>query len=261
MIRALNIAATGMEAQQLKIDVVANNLANVNTAGFRKSRVDFSDLLYETLQPAGAVAAEGREVPTGIQIGHGTRLAATQKDFSPGELRQTGNPLDLAIEGDGFFQVVMADGRMAFTRAGTFKTDSQGRVSTSDGNLLEPAITVPADAMQVTIARDGTVAATLAGQTQPTRLGQIQLTTFTNPAGLHNVGNNLLIETAGSGAPRQGAAGSAGIGSISQGFIEMSNVKVVEEMIELITGQRAYEANSRVIKAADEMLQSTTNLR
>jgi flagellar basal-body rod protein FlgG len=261
MFRALSTAATGMEGQQAKIDITAHNLANVNTAGFRKSRGDFEDLLYETLRSPGATAAQGREIPVGIQIGHGTRLTATQTIFSPGQLRQTGNPLDLAIEGAGFFQVNRPDGTTGYTRAGTWKTDSQGQLTTADGNLLEPAITIPPDAAKVTVGKDGTISVLLAGQTQPTQLGRIQLASFSNPAGLLRVGHNLFMETAASGQARQGTPGSDSLGSIGQGMLEMSNVKVVEEMIDLITAQRAYEANSRVIKAADEMLRATANLR
>ncbi|MCA9665496.1 MAG: flagellar basal-body rod protein FlgG [Myxococcales bacterium] len=261
MIRALSTAATGMEAQQTKIDVVANNLANVSTAGFKKSRADFADLLYETIRQPGTSAAQGREVPVGIQIGHGVELAATQTVFSTGQMRQTQNPLDLAIEGKGFFRVTTPDGQAAYTRAGTFKIDSQGQVTTSDGNLLDPPITVPADASKLTIARDGTVSVVVGNQTTPTQLGQIQIASFANEAGLEKLGRNLYRETAASGSPRQGNPGSNELGTVAQGFLEMSNVKMVEEMIELITGQRAYEASSRVIKAADDMLQATARLR
>jgi flagellar basal-body rod protein FlgG len=261
MLRALSTAATGMEAQQAKIDVVAHNLANVNTVGFQKSRTDFEDLLYETLRAPGTSASEGREIPVGIQIGHGSRLLATQTIFSPGQQQQTGNPFDLAIEGSGFFVVNLPDGRQAYTRSGTFKTNSQGQLTTADGNPIEPAITIPQDAIKVTVGRDGTVTALLAGQTQPTQLGKLQLAGFTNPAGLERMGHNLYLETAASGQARQGAPGSNDLGSLSQGVLEMSNVKVVEEMIELIVGQRAYEANSRVIKTADEMLRTTAQLR
>lgn len=261
MIRALSTAATGMEAQQMKIDVVANNLANVNTVGFKKSRTDFADLLYETVRQPGTSAAEGRQVPTGIQVGHGVELMATQGIFSQGQMRQTGNPLDLAIEGAGFFQLNTPDGRTAYTRAGAFKTDSQGQLTTADGNLLEPAITIPADATTITIGRDGTVTATVGGQATPTQLGKLQIVSFSNPAGLQRVGHNMFVESAASGAAKPGTPGSNELGAISQGFLEMANVKVVEEMIDLITGQRAYEANSRVIKAADDILRSTAQLR
>ncbi|MCC6748505.1 MAG: flagellar basal-body rod protein FlgG [Deltaproteobacteria bacterium] len=260
MLRALSTAATGMEAQQSKLDVVANNLANVNTAGFRKSRTDFADLLYETIRAPGTAAAEGREVPVGVQIGHGTKLVATQMDLGQGQLKQTDNPLDMAIEGDGFFAVSTPDGRTAYTRAGTFKTDSQGQLTTADGNILDPAVSIPADATKVTIGKDGTISALLAGQTQPTQLGKIQLVTFPNPAGLSRVGGNLFLPSQASGEAKQGAPGTNGMGTIAQGFVELSNVKVVEEMIELIVGQRAYEANSRVVRAADEMLQATSRM-
>jgi flagellar basal-body rod protein FlgG len=261
MFRALSTAATGMEGQQTKIDVVAHNLANVNTSGFRKSRAEFADLLYETVRTPGAAAAQGRENPTGLQIGHGSRLVSTQRSSAPGQLRQTGNPLDLAIEGGGFFQVSLPDGRMAYTRAGSFKTDSGGRVTTSDGNLLEPAITIPPDATKINIGKDGTVSVTLAGQTRPTQVGRIQLTSFANEAGLQALGGNLYTETQASGQARNGNPGTNEFGTLGQGMLEMSNVKVVEEMIELIVGQRAYEANSRVIKAADDMLRATANLK
>ncbi len=261
MFRALSTAATGMEGQQTKIDIVANNLANVNTAGFQKSRAEFADLLYETVRAPGAAAAQGRENPTGLQIGHGSRLVATQRNFSPGQLRETGNPLDLAIEGGGFFQVSLPDGRIAYSRAGAFKTDSGGRITTSDGNLLEPAITIPPDATKISIGKDGTVSVFLAGQNKPTQVGRIQLTSFANQGGLQAVGGNLYLETAASGDARSGNPGSKEYGTLAQGMIELSNVKVVEEMIELIVGQRAYEANSRVIKAADDMLRATANLR
>jgi len=261
MFRALSTAATGMEGQQAMIDITAHNLANVNTAGFRKSRADFEDLLYETIRASGGQAAQGREIPVGIQIGHGTRLVATQVLFTPGPQRQTGNPLDMAIEGTGFFQVSMPDGRMAYTKAGTFKTDSQGQVTTSDGNLLDPSITIPPDAIKLTIGKDGTFSVVLAGQTQPTQLGRIQLASFSNPAGLDRIGHNLYLETAASGPVRTGTPGTNELGTVAQGVLELSNVKVVEEMIDLIVAQRAYEANSKVIKTADEMLRATANLR
>jgi len=261
MLRALSTAATGMDAQQTKIDVVAHNLANVNTAGFKKSRSDFEDLLYETMRAPGTSAAEGRQIPVGIQVGHGARLVATPTNFSTGQLRETGNTYDMAIEGNGFFVVNLPDGKSGYTRAGTFRTDSQGQLTTADGNLLEPAVTIPSDVLSVTIGKDGTVSAMLAGQSQPTQLGKIQLASFSNPSGLEKAGHNIYTETAASGAARMGTPGTSDLGTITQGMLEMSNVKVMEEMIELITGQRAYEANSRVIKAADEMLRSTANLR
>lgn len=261
MIRALSTAATGMEGQQTKIDVVANNLANVNTAGFHKSRAEFADLLYETVRTPGAAASQGRELPSGLQIGHGSRLVATQKNFSPGQLRQTGNELDLAIEGSGFFSISMPDGRVAYTRSGSLKTDSSGRMVTAEGNLLEPSLTIPPDATKINIAKDGTVSVTIAGQSKPAQIGRIQLATFPNKGGLEAIGGNLYLETQASGNARMGNPGQGEFGTIGQGMLEMSNVKVVEEMIELIVGQRAYEANSRVIKAADDMLRATANLK
>ena len=261
MIRALSTAATGMEAQQARIDVTAHNLANVNTAGFKKSRADFEDLLYETIKAPGTAAAAGRETPVGIQIGHGTRMTATTSMFSTGPMVQTGNPMDLAVEGTGFFQVTLPDGKRSYTRAGTFKIDSQGQMTTVDGNLLEPALSIPADAIKVTIAKDGTVSVLVAGQTQPTQVGQIKTVSFANPAGLERSGHNLYHETKASGQAREGTPGSNELGTLGQGMLEMSNVKVVEEMIELIMGQRAYEANSKVIKTADQMLRATANLR
>ena len=261
MIRALSTAATGMEAQQSRIDVTANNLANVNTAGYKKSRADFEDLLYETVKAPGTAAAAGREVPVGIQIGHGTRMTATTTLFTSGQMVQTGNPLDMAIEGNGFFQVTLPDGNRSYTRSGTFKIDSQGQVTTVDGNLLEPALTIPSDAIKVQVAKDGTVSVLVANQTQPTQVGQIKLVSFPNPAGLERRGRNLYKETQASGQARENSPGSNDLGTIGQGMLEMSNVKVVEEMIELIMGQRAYEANSKVIKTADQMLRATANLR
>jgi flagellar basal-body rod protein FlgG len=261
MFRALATAATGMEAQQTQIDLIANNLANVNTTGFKKSRADFQDLLYQTMRAAGATTKQGNEVPVGLQVGLGVRPVSTQKMFSTGDMKQTDNPLDLAIEGNGFFQVVQPGGTIAYTRAGSFKTDSQGRLVTSDGFQIEPAITVPPDAVSVTILADGTVSATQAGQTAPVELGQIQLANFANPAGLENIGRNLMVPTQASGQAVVGTPGTLGMGTLSQGFLEMSNVKVVEEMIDLIAGQRAYEVNARVIQAADEMLRTSTQGR
>jgi flagellar basal-body rod protein FlgG len=261
MFRALATAATGMEAQQTQIDVIANNLANVNTAGFKKSRADFQDLLYQTMRPAGATSKEGHEVPVGLQVGLGVRSVASQKMFTTGDFKQTDNPLDLAIEGGGFFQVVQPGGTIAYTRAGAFKTDSQGRIVTGDGYPIEPAISVPPDAVSVTILADGTVSALQANQSTPVELGQIQLATFANPAGLENQGRSLMVPTQASGQPVAGAPGTLGLGTLSQGFLEMSNVKVVEEMIDLISGQRAYEVSARVVQAADEMLRTSAQGR
>ena len=258
--RALWTAATGMQAQQLTLDVISNNLANVQTAGFKRSRVDFQDLVYEMLQAPGASSAQGQEIPAGFQVGHGSRAVATQRLFIKGDLQQTGNPLDLAIEGDGFFQVQQPTGDIAYTRAGAFKKDSQGRLVTSDGFTLDPEITLPQNATSVTVGVDGTVSVTIAGQQQPQTVGQIQLARFTNPAGLESLGRNLFTPTQSSGDATQGTPGQDGLGTLIQGFVESSNVNVVEEMVGLIVTQRAYEINSRAIRTADDMMQTANNL-
>jgi len=261
MLRSLWTAASGMQAQQLNIDVLSNNLANVNTTGFKRSRADFQDLLYETLRLAGASSSSTTEVPTGIQLGHGTRPAAVQKIFMQGEYKQTKNELDIAIEGDGFFQITMPDGETAYSRAGAFKVDSEGRIVTSDGYLMEPEISVPDDSMQISIGTDGTVSVRQAGENQAAEVGTIQLARFINPAGLNSIGRNLFLPTSASGDVITGTAGEDGFGTLAQGFLEMSNVSVVEEMVNLITAQRAYEINSKSIQAADEMLQIANNLK
>lgn len=261
MMRALWSAATGMLAKQLDMDVIANNLANVNSAGFKKSRVDFQDLMYQTIRTAGSTVAQGSKVPTGIQVGLGTRAAAIQKVFSQGDFIQTENPLDLVIEGDGFFQVLLPDGSTAYTRTGAFKVDSEGRVVTSDGFVMEPELAVPANAVDISIGTDGTVTIQVAGENTPTELGQIQLARFLNPGGLMSIGRNLYKPTAASGDPAVGTPGLEGIGTIAQKFLEMSNVKVVEEMVNMIIAQRAYEVNSKAIQTSDEMLAAANNLR
>jgi len=261
MIRALFTAATAMTAQQLNIDNTANNLANVNTAGFKRSRVDFQDLLYQTPRMPGSPTAQGAEAPTGIQIGSGVRAASTQRIFSQGDFQQTDNPLDLVIEGDGFFQVLRGDGSTAYTRAGSFRKDANGRVVNPDGYSLQPEISIPAQAVNISIGTDGTVSVTLAGNNTPQQVGTIELARFANPAGLNAVGRNLFLPTTASGTAITGAPGSLGFGTLSQGFIEMSNVKVVEEMVNMIIGQRAYEAGSKAVQSADEMLAQANNLR
>ncbi len=261
MMRALWSAATGMLAKQLDMDVIANNLANVNSAGFKKSRVDFQDLMYQTIRTAGSTVAQGSRVPTGIQVGLGTRAAAIQKVFSQGDFIQTENPLDLVIEGDGFFQVLLPDGSTAYTRTGAFKVDSEGRVVTSDGFVMEPELVVPANAVDISIGTDGTVTIQAAGENAPTELGQIQLARFLNPGGLVSIGRNLYKPSAASGDPAVGTPGLEGIGTIAQKFLEMSNVKVVEEMVNMIIAQRAYEVNSKAIQTSDEMLAAANNLR
>lgn len=260
MMRSLWSAATGMTAQQTNIDVISNNLANVNTAGFKASRVDFQDLLYQTVTQPGAAATEATQVPTGIQIGLGVRYAAIQRLFSPGELRQTGNSLDLAIEGDGFFQIILPDGGTAYTRDGTFKLDGEGRLVNSDGHPLQPEIAIPSDAIHISVGSDGTVSVTVPGEAESQQLGQITLAKFLNPAGLSSLGRNLFAPTAASGDPVEAAAGTEGLGSLGQGFIEMSNVNIIEEMVSMIVAQRAYEVNSKSIQVADEMLSMANSL-
>lgn len=261
MLRTLSIASTGMQAQALNIDVISNNLANVNTTGFKRSRADFQDLLYQTLRPAGVASASGSEVPTGIQLGHGTRPVATQKIFLQGDYQHTKNDLDMAIEGDGFFQILQPNGEVAYTRAGSFKLDSEGRIVTSDGFVMEPEITIPTDSVAISIGTDGTVSVLLAGEPEPSEIGTIQLVRFINPAGLSNIGRNLYEETSVSGDARVGTAGEDGYGTIAQGYLEMSNVSVVDEMVNMITAQRAYEINSKSIQTADEMLQMANNIK
>jgi flagellar basal-body rod protein FlgG len=250
-----------MQSQQTNIDVIANNLANVNTTGFKKSRPDFQDLMYQNMKSVGAPSTSSTQVPTGIQIGLGSKTAAVTKVFSPGNITQSGNELDMAIEGDGFFQISLPDGTAAYSRDGAFKKDSQGRMVNSDGYPLTPEIVIPSNASNVSIGNDGTVTVRQAGQDSPTTVGTIQLATFSNPAGLSSMGHNLYQPTDSSGTANTGTAGQNGIGSISQGFIEMSNVNVMEEMVNMIISQRAYETNSKAVQAADEMLQQTNNLR
>jgi flagellar basal-body rod protein FlgG len=245
----------------LNIDVISNNLANVSTSGFKKSRADFQDLLYQTLRSPGVSSSADTQVPTGIQVGHGVRPAATQKMFTQGEFQTTENELDMAIEGDGFFQVVQPNGETAYTRAGSFKIDSDGRVVTSDGFPMEPEITIPTDAISLSIGTDGTVSVLLANETEGTEIGQIELADFTNPAGLKSIGRNLYLPTASSGDATVGTPGEDGYGTIAQGYLELSNVSVVDEMVNMIVAQRAYETNSKTIQASDEMLQTATNLR
>lgn len=258
--RALWTAATGMQSQQLTLDVIANNLANVQTTGFKRSRLDFQDLVYETLQTPGAASAQGNETPTGLQVGHGSRAVSTHRLFIKGDLQHTGNPLDVAIEGDGFFQVVQPNGEIAYTQAGSFKKDSQGKLVTTEGFALQPDVTIPQDALSVTIGVDGTVSVTQPASLQAQQIGTIELVRFVNPAGLESLGRNLFRPTQASGEAIPGAAGRDGFGTLLQGFVEMSNVNVVEEMVNLIVGQRAYEINSRAIRTADEMMQTANNL-
>ena len=261
MIRAMYSAATGMIGQQMNVDTVANNLANVNTTGFKKSRVNFQDLIYETLRSAGSETVNGQVIPEGIQVGHGVRPASISKLFTAGSLINTGEPLDLAIEGDGFFQITLQDGTIAYTRDGSFKLDANGQVVTADGNLLEPAIVIDPEYEEISVGSDGAVSVLLPDGTM-SPVGTIQLARFVNPAGLDaRLGRNLLLETEASGEARPAQPGLDGAGLIEQGFLENSNVQVVEEIIHLITAQRAYEANSRVIQSSDDMLQTANGLK
>jgi flagellar basal-body rod protein FlgG len=261
MFRALNTAATGMVAQQLNLDNIANNLSNSATAGFRRRRLQFQDLLYQSMVMPGAAATQNTTVASGLQVGMGTRPGASEVVHVQGEFNSTGNPLDLAIQGQGFFQVKMPNGDTAYTRAGMFHLDNQGNMVTADGNALDPAITIPAGAQNVTIGSDGTVSVTLTAQTQAQQVGTIQLANFQNPGGLNSIGGNLYLATTASGDPIVGTpGGSDGLGTLQQGVLEQSNVSVVEEFIQMILAQRSYEANSRVVSAADQMLQQLNSL-
>ena len=259
MIRALYTAASGMNAQQANIDNVAHNLSNVNTTGFKKSRVEFEDLVYQQMRAPGAPTSQEGEAPVGLEAGLGTRVVASARNFATGNLRNTNNPLDLAIQGQGFFQVTLPGGETGYTRAGAFHVNAQGQMVTADGVALEPAITIPPDALTVTISKDGIVSVTTPGA-DPQQLGTIELANFQNPAGLQARGGNTFTATVASGDPVTAIPGADGMGTIAQGMLEDSNVSVVEEMVNMILGQRAYEANSRVIRAADEMLQQVNNL-
>jgi flagellar basal-body rod protein FlgG len=259
MLRALYSAATGMESQQLNLDVIANNLANVNTTGYKKSNIEFQDLLYDTVKLAGADAGNGAQLPTGLNVGHGTRAVATTTVFSEGELTQTGNQLDVAIQGDGFFQVTMPDGSLAYTRDGSLKTNAQGQITTADGlpvaNGFQP---IPVGTTSITISNSGQMTTNGANGAQTT---QLTLVRFPNESGLQNMGGNLYTETLASGAPETGNPGSSGFGTMQQGYLESSNVSVVTEMVNMITAQRAYEINSKAVQAADEMMQQSDNLK
>jgi flagellar basal-body rod protein FlgG len=261
MIRALYSAASGMAAQQMNVDNIAHNLANANTVGFKMRRAQFQDLLYQNLVQPGAAAGQQTVVPTGLQLGLGTRAASNEISFAQGNFSSTGNPLDLVIQGKGFFQVRRPSGELAYTRAGSFHLNREGQVVTMDGDTLEPQITLPTEAQSITIASDGTVSYQIPGQSASQTAGQIQLANFANPAGLNSLGHNLFTPTDASGEPTVGTpGGQEGLGSLMQGYTEQSNVSVVEEFINLIVAQRAYEANSKVVKAADEMYQQANNI-
>jgi flagellar basal-body rod protein FlgG len=256
MIRALYTAATGMEAQQLNIDVIANNLANVNTTGFKRDRATFETLAYQIMTAPGAAASAENRYATGLSLGSGVEMTGTARVNSQGALSTTDNPLDLAIEGDGFFQVTLPDGTIGYTRAGGFNLSPEGQIVTSDGMPLQPAIQVPEGAESITVGADGTISAQLAGEAEPTQLGQIELARFINPAGLAAKGGNIFTETAASGAPQVGPAALEGRGSIRQGMLEGSNVNVVQELVDMIETQRAYEVNAKMVSANDEMLRN-----
>lgn len=260
MIRSLWIAKTGLDAQQMQMDVVSNNLANVSTNGFKRSRAVFEDLLYQTLRQPGAQSSQQTQVPSGLQIGTGVRPVATERIHMQGNLQRTENPLDLAINGKGFLQILMPDGSTAYTRDGALQVDSQGQVVTSSGYPVQPSLTIPADALSVTIGRDGTVSVLQAGNNAPTQVGSIQLAGFINPAGLQSEGENLYKETAASGTPSANTPGTNGLGVLNQFYLETSNVNVVEEMVNMIQTQRAYEINSKAITVSDQMLQRLTQI-
>ncbi len=259
MERALWVAKTGLDAQRTRMAVVAHNLANVNTTGFKRGRGVFSDLLYQNVRQPGAQSSQNTELPSGLMLGTGVRVVATEKLFAQGNIIQTENSLDVALQGRGFFQVLQPDGTMGYSRDGQFQTSSDGTIVTSNGLTLEPGLTIPENTVRITIGSDGVVSALVAGNTTPTNLGNIQLADFINPAGLQPIGDNLFIETAASGSPQTGNPGTDGLGTLVQGAVESSNVNVVEELVNMIETQRAYEMNSKAISTTDEMLQYVSN--
>ncbi|GGC03780.1 flagellar basal-body rod protein FlgG [Oxalicibacterium flavum] len=260
MIRSLWISKTGLDAQQMQMDVISNNLANVSTTGFKRSRAVFEDLLYQTIRQPGAASSQQTELPTGLQLGTGVAPVATERMHTQGNLQKTDDARNVAIRGDGFFQVQMPDGTLAYTRDGSFKTDSQGQVTTSNGYLLEPVIVIPEDATSLTISRDGIVSVTTSGNAANVEIGSIQLATFINPGGLESKGENLYVETTASGNPVTNVPGSNGAGLLQQNYLETSNVNVVEELVNMIQTQRAYEINSKAITTSDQMLQRLTQI-
>ncbi len=259
MTQSLWVAKTGLDAQQTRMTVISNNLANVNTTGFKKGRAAFEDLMYQTVKQAGGATTQQTEAPSGLNLGTGVRVVATEKMFTQGNMLQTGNGLDAAVNGRGFFQVTMPDGSTAYTRDGSFQVSSQGELVTSSGYPIQPGITLPENAQNVTIGADGTVSVTVPGQAAPQQVGQILIADFINPAGLQPKGENLYTETAASGSPQSGAPGLNGLGNLQQGSLESSNVNVVEELVNMIETQRAYEMNSKAISTADQMLQYVNN--
>lgn len=260
MLRALTTAATGMLAQQNNLDIVANNIANVNTTGFKKSRAEFQDLLSSAIKTPGAMMNQGTYQPVGVEVGLGVKTAATTRIFTDGVLQSSNNTYDMAIEGQGFFQIVMPDGSLAYTRDGSFKVDGMGQLCTSDGYLMQPQITIPQNAKEVNITSDGNVSVTVGSDTTQNIVGQIQVVRFQNPSGLLSVGHNMFVETPASGTPIQGTPGQDGYGSIQQGYLEGSNVQIVDELINLIKAERAFESNSKIITASSDILRSTNQL-
>ncbi len=260
MMRSLWIAKTGMEAQQTQLDNISHNLANVATNGFKRSHAVFEDLIYQNMRQSGANTTEQTVLPTGLQVGLGVRPVATARIYTQGNLQQTGNNLDLAIKGDGFFQIQLPDGTTAYTRDGSFQLNANGQMVTSNGYTVLPGVTIPNNAQSLTIGNDGTVSVTLPGQATPQTVGQLQLANFVNPAGLDPKGQNLFAETASSGTPNTGAPNNNGMGALQQGFVETSNVNVVEELVQMIQTQRAYELNSKAVQTSDQMLQKLAQI-
>jgi flagellar basal-body rod protein FlgG len=260
MMRSLWISKTGMEAQQTQLDTIANNLANVSTNGYKRAHAVFEDLMYQNLRQAGANSSEETTLPTGLQAGLGTRAVATARNFSQGSLQQSSAPLDVAIRGNGFFEIQLPDGTNGYTRDGSFQVNAQGQLVTNNGYTVQPGITIPANAQSVTIGNDGSISVGLPGQALPQKVGQLQIASFINPAGLEPKGGNIYAETAASGTPNTGTPGENGLGSLQQGFVETSNVNVVEELVQMIQTQRAYELNSKAIQVSDQMLQKVAQL-
>ncbi|AKR43515.1 MULTISPECIES: flagellar basal-body rod protein FlgG [Methylophilus] len=260
MIRSLWISKTGLDAQQMQMDVISNNLANVSTSGFKKSRAVFEDLLYQNLRQAGAQSSQQSQLPSGLQLGTGVKPVATERIFTQGNLQQTGNDKDVAIQGQGFFQILLPDGTTAYTRDGSFQVDSQGQLVTASGFPVQPAINVPLNAQSITVGRDGVVSITTPNSTATTQIGQLQLATFINPAGLQAKGENMFVETTASGNANINTPGTNGAGLLTQGYVETSNVNVVEELVSMIQTQRAYEINSKAITTSDQMLQKLSQM-
>ncbi|PJA26672.1 MAG: flagellar basal-body rod protein FlgG [candidate division Zixibacteria bacterium CG_4_9_14_3_um_filter_46_8] len=261
MIKAMRTAASGMEAQQMNVDNIANNLANVNTTGFKKSRIEFQDILYNKIRTAGSLSAANSKIPVDMEIGYGVRPVATTRNYGQGNMTPTENPLDLCIEGNGFLRILMPDGTYAYTRDGALKLSDDGRVVTSDGYVLDPEITIPAEADAISVSIDGTVSASVPGEIEPLEIGQIELTRFINPQGLNAVGHNLYTQSPASGSPVSGNPTEGGLGRIVQGYLELSNVDIVTEMVNMIVAQRAYEINSKAIQTSEDMAGIVNSLR